>query len=210
MKKLIPAVLMSLLFVVACKKDDDKKEESVPSKMTYNSIDYLTPNGFLEIYQTDSGDSYIDRDVSFTDLTQSQASNEVSFTNKSFAYLDLNNNLETTELEVGTYTFSEERAPMTLVDANFVGNVSYEASTEGITVNEDGFKADSFGEDPSGGLVTITKSGSDFVIVYSVNFGEKVVSGLYSGSLVLLFNENDSTNSIRPNTDFLHVRRDLK
>lgn len=207
MKNLIPAIVLGLLFV-SCKKDDDKDGNSgSTNKMTYNSIDYNTPNGFLEIYQTDSGDTYIDRDVTFTDLAKTNLSGEISFENKSFAYLDLNNNLETTELEVGTYTFSEERAPMTLVDANFVGNVSYEASNENTTVNEGGFMVDAFAEDLTSGSVTVTKSGSDFVIAYSVNFGEKVISGLYTGSLELVYNENDSTNGIRPNTDFLQVKR---
>ncbi len=212
MKKLLPAMLMSLLFVVACKKDDDKKDEgsNATSKMSYNSIDYLTPNGFLEIYQTDSGGNYIDRDVTFTDFTKSEINSEGSFNNKSYAYLDLNNNLGTTELEVGTYTFNEERAPMTFVDAGFLGNVSYVEGNENVTVNEGGFTVDDFEEDLTGGSVTVTKSGSDFVIAYSVNFGEKVISGLYSGSLELIYNGNDSTNSVRPNTDFLFVKRDLK
>lgn len=207
MKNLIPAIVLGLLFV-SCKKDDDKKEESATSKMTYNSIDYNTPNGFLEIYRTDSGDTYIDRAVTFTDLSETELTREISYENKSFAYLVLSNNLGTTELEVGTYAYNEETAPMTFAETNFTGNVSYEASNENTMVNEGGFKVDNFSEDPSGGSVTVTKSGSDFVIAYSVNFGEKVISGLYTGSLELVYNENDSTNGIRPNTDFLQVKRD--
>jgi hypothetical protein len=213
MKKLIPAVLMSLLFVVACKKDEDKKDGGTNSsnKFTYNSVDFVTPTGFLEIYQTDSGDNHIDRDVVFSNFTKEEYTGEdVSFNNKNMVYLDLGSNLNTSELEVGTYVYSEERAPMTIVYAGVLANVSYNKDTEITTVGEGGIDTEDLEGNITSGSVTVTKSGNDFVFDYDVNLGDKNFKGLYSGSLEITYNENDSTNGIRPNTDFLHVRRDFK
>lgn len=211
MKKYVTAALMSLLFVVACKKDDDKDDgNSVTNKMTYNSNDFVTPTGFLEIYETDSGDNHIDRDVIFTNLTRQELTGEgMSFSGKNMVYLDLGSNLNTTEIEVGTYVYSEDRGPMTIVDAIFLANGSYDHNTEVLTVGEGGVNTDEFVDDITSGSVTVTKSGSDFVFDYDVNIGALNFKGLYSGSLEVIYNENDSTNGIRPNTDFLQIKREL-
>lgn len=209
MKKYVTAALLSLLFVVACKKDDDKDDgNSVTNKMTYNSNDFVTPTGFLEIYETDSGDNHIDRDVIFTNLTRQELTGEgMSFSGKNMVYLDLGSNLNTTEIEVGTYVYSEDRGPMTIVDAIFLANGSYDHNTEVLTVGEGGVNTDEFVDDITSGSVTVTKSGSDFVFDYDVNIGALNFKGLYSGSLEIIYNENDSTNGIRPNTDFLQIKR---
>jgi hypothetical protein len=164
MKKLAIGVLAAVLFISACKKDDDKKTESNSFVINGNTV--ATPYGI----SFDYGEG--EKQIVFADAPVSD-----TFVGKvSAVSIDID-----TLIDGASYTLLSKEATGFDRTKNF-----YDAFTlYQVTLLADG-GMDTTGtwlEAPTAGTVTVKKSGENYTIGYSIQFSSTTVTGKYSGKL---------------------------
>jgi len=151
----------------ACKKDDSKTNKL--SSFSYNGVNYETPNAYLVSYGATSTES-ADFDIYLTssDVTVNSGSG-LTGTGDGI-YMDLNSS-SLTELADGTYTWSIDRAPNTIVNGAVLIAYNFGTLTGDSYVVTDG-------------TIKITVSGTNYVIDYSLTLSnDQTVTGNYNGTL---------------------------
>ncbi len=157
--KIALTLTFALLIIVSCKKDDDDKKNS----FTANETEFLTPNGYLEIYspEEDGGDF----DIVLTDgeyLTDS-----AFYSNwNTLVYFDFKSP-STTELSSGEYVYDSLWVPNSFA---YGGVVMYGLSGVSFEITD--------------GSVYIEKIGENYEITYDVTIGSSTaVTGYFKGPL---------------------------
>jgi hypothetical protein len=159
-KKFKAALILTfiLLVIYMCKKDDNDKQNS----FIVNETEFLTPNGYLEIYspEEDGGDFDII-------LTDGEYQTDSSYYNwNTLVYFDLKSP-STTELSSGEYIFDTDWPPNSF--------------SEGIVVMY-GPAGATF--EVTDGSVYIEKIGESCQITYDVTIGSSTqLTGYYKGPL---------------------------
>ena len=147
-----------LVVIVTCKKDDDKQNSFI-----VNETEFLTPNGYLEIYspKADGGDFNII-------LTDGEYQTDSSYYNwNTFVYFDFKSP-STTELSSGDYIFDSDWPPNSFNDGSVV---MYGPAGVTFKVTE--------------GSVNIEKIGESYQITYDVTIGSSTpLTGYYKGPLI--------------------------
>ncbi|MFC4634489.1 hypothetical protein ACFO3O_11260 [Dokdonia ponticola] len=174
LKLVFLSALVFTLVTVSCKNDDDDNTTvEATNSMTINGEEFSIETGFLTEFGENSDGSF-DWDVTLiSDGFTIDINNETVTGIGSSIYLDLNTN-SATGLVPGTYTFSNERAEFTWVDAEGVIDLN------GETGEGNFFFAES-------GTVTITGTGNNQLIVVDlVDENGNEITASYEGALQLL------------------------
>ena len=172
MKNLKLVVLVALVFnllAVSCKSDDDNDTAS-ENVMTIDGEQFDVASGFLSEFGENSDGSF-DWDVTLfsSGFTISTTEEEISGIGAS-VYLDLNTN-SASGLVPGTYTFSNQRAEFTWVDAEGVTNLNAETG-DGSFISA------------VSGTVIITGTGNDQLIEANlVDVSGNAITASYRGAL---------------------------
>jgi hypothetical protein len=148
-----------LIFIVTCKKDDNDKQNS----FIVNETEYLTPNGYLEIYLPKVDGGYFG--ITLTDgeyLTDSSYYHNLN-TMVNFDF----KSPSTAELSSGEYVFDADWPPNSF-DYGFV--VMYGLSGVSFDITD--------------GSVYIEKIGESYQISYDITIGSSTpLTGYYKGPL---------------------------
>lgn len=218
MKKQLIVLGIALLSLVACKDKKDMDENMVNESQSFSTSNksYSTPIASLQIYQQDSGDSYVDKDIFFSNYSVVNADTNVTFdlSDLNLIYLDLNSNSLGGQLEEGQYTFSELREPFTIVDAFAIGNATfkfdnsagidtlYKTDESSVLISFDSFTL-------TDATVNVSKDGPLYTIDYNLNFGTTTLTGRYEGDFDDIIDESDENAIINntPKTTSINVKR---
>ena len=155
-------ITLVLIFAVTCKKDDDKQNSFI-----VHETEFLTPDGYLEIYspQEDGGDF----DIVLTDgeyITDSA----FYYNWNTLVYFDFKSP-SATELSSGEYVFDKSWSPNTF-DEGFV--VMYGLSGVSFDITD--------------GTVYIEKIGESYEISYDITIGSSTpLTGYYKGPLTEIY-----------------------
>lgn len=162
MKKLALSLLAAVLFMSACKKDDD----APASSFTFSGNTVATPFGY-KVDNGQNGREMIFSNASFSDTT-------AKFFNAFIVDID-------TLIDGASYSFLDKEAAAFDKTKNFYGSsVAYKVEIKDReTVDTTGIWL----ENPTKGTVTVKKSGESFTIGYSVEYPTGKVAGTYIGKL---------------------------
>lgn len=177
MKKLTTLflLLLSVAIITSCGSDDEDPAGGDPTGgdgdgFTYDGTFYDLSFAFIEDYG-DNGNGSFDVDITLTNQNVNTSAD--SFTGINFIYLDLNTATEGV-LEARTYVWDADRGVGTMVDAEMGAGVTI--SSEGEISAGDFFTA-------SSGTVTVTQSGSNYTIAFTISGSGGSASGTYTGTL---------------------------
>lgn len=149
----------------ACKKDDKTDKQSV---FTFNGANYETPKAYIVSYGPNNSES-ADFDLYLTSSNIAVKDGNGFTGTGDGIYFDLNSS-SLTELAAGTYTWSLDRGPGTIVDGEVF-----------LTYDFDTWTGDSYSV--SDGTVKITVSGTTYEIDYSLTLANsQTITGYYKGS----------------------------
>ena len=153
---------MSLL-IASCGSDDDDS-----NSFTFDGMTYSLTTGVIEYYGENFDGSH-DYDVTLLGDGFSIGNSEVSGTGD-LVYLDLNTS-SNGGLESGTYSWSANRAPLTIVSGSAAAlNFNTETLTgTPITI--------------TGGSITVDVNGAEVTITMSLEAGSQLLTGTYTGPL---------------------------
>ncbi len=169
--KLMSMLCVAVLFFACGDDDDGDNGGSGNNQFTYGGSTYSLANGYLEEWGENAGMDSYDWDVILisSGLDIDVSTGEASGTGD-YVYLDLNTSSET-GLVAGTYTFEDERAPMSIVASGF--GINYDTETE--TGDEYDF---------NGGTVTVAIDGSTTTVTFDLTVvGGGSITGNFSGEL---------------------------
>jgi hypothetical protein len=160
-KKFKSALILTfiLLVIAMCKKDDNDKQNS----FTVNETEFLTPDGYLEIYtpEEDGGDF----DIVLTD--GEYIADSLYYHNwNTFIYFDFKSP-SATELSPGEYVFDNDWPPNSF-DYGIVAIYGLQGASFDIT----------------DGSVYVEKIGESYQISYDITIGSSTeLTGYYKGPL---------------------------
>jgi hypothetical protein len=156
----IPAFILAV--ILTCKKNDNDKQNS----FTVNETEFLTPDGYLEIYspKQDGGDF----DIILTD-GEYLADSSYYYNWNTFVYFDFKSP-STTELSPGQYVFDTNWPPNSFAH----GTIAMYGS-QGVSF------------EVTDGTVLIEKTGESYQISYDITIGSSTqLTGYYKGSLTVV------------------------
>ena len=162
--KFIYILTFILMIAVTCRKDDDDRKNS----LTVYETEFLTPNGYLEIFspEQDGGDF----DIILTD-GEYIADSAYYYNWNTFVCFDLKS-VSTTELTSGEYVYNSGWLP-----GSFYYSFISMYSTAGVSF------------DITDGTVSVEKTGDDYEISYDVTIGSSTrVTGFFKGPLTEIDN----------------------
>lgn len=175
MKKILKSVLLlAIVFQMSCGKDDEGP--SIKNEVVFDGISYEMSAGALTEY-TDVVNDSRDYDLTLFSSGISLGVGDSELSGKGdLIYLDLNS-ASITSFQEGTFTWSEQRGPNKIVDAEFL--IDYDIETEGGTEHE-----------INGGMVKVEVSGTEYTVTFTLTTTDnKVVTGYYKGIVPLIKGE---------------------
>ncbi|WP_143097801.1 hypothetical protein [Chitinophaga sp. CF118] len=171
MKKLTFAVLATVLFFAACKKDDDKSTPAVTTggSFSFNDTTAVVNNGYLYTYGVNEGISLAFTDSVLTDTLKGKV-------------CAVNIDLDTL-ISGKTYTYLSDDSLAYDKTKNFDdATVFYKYQWEDTDLDE---ASGRFFDGITSGTLTCTKNGDNYSITYTLIFPTGKVTGTYNGKLEL-------------------------
>ncbi len=161
--------LFTLLVFLASCGDDDDGGEPTGGNFTVEGETYPITEGYLEDYGENTGLDSHDWDV-YLVTSGITVGGFVPSGSGNFIYLDLNTT-SSDGLVAGTYTYSDERDPFTLVDAIVGADLDFDSG------GGDAYEID-------GGTVTVSIDGDKATIDFNLDvIGGGAVTGSFTGVL---------------------------
>lgn len=154
------ALLLSVaVFFSACKKDKD----DVKGSFTYDGQTYTTNYALNTTF-----------DGSYSDLTLLSVDYNPNFAGK---INGVGITFDNAKVTAGTYTYKEDGDPEFDATKHFFDAYAF------IDFNYPNLNTGTWVEDITSGTVTVTVNGSSATFTYNLNFGNKKVTGSYSGTV---------------------------
>ena len=175
MKRLTSWMMIILVALAACSKDDDPPTPA--SNFTIAGTTYDFTNGYLQNYGGSGCDNCTDIDIWLTTDDFSLSNSAISGSGQ-YVYLDLNS-ADATKLADGTYTFSLVRLPSTIAITRIGVSCDVECDSDNLctlTCQEEVFGVT--------GSVTVLNSGETVRIDFNLTLNDGTTStGTYFGPL---------------------------
>ncbi|GAA3931865.1 hypothetical protein GO495_16060 [Chitinophaga oryziterrae] len=170
MKKLAFAVLATVLFFAACKKDEDKSTPAVTGgSFSFNDTTAIVNNGYLYKYGVNEGYSLAFADSVLTDTLKGKVS---------ALSIDLD-----TLISGQTYTYLSDDSASYDKTKNFNdATVFYKYQWEDTNLDP---ASGRFFDGITSGTLTCTKNGDNYSITYTLVYPTGKVTGMYNGKLEL-------------------------
>jgi hypothetical protein len=169
-KNLLSAIVIILLFI-SCKKNSDQSSITTSSKFTYDGNEYSLDKGYIH---PDVGTRF---DVSFfsSSVSVMASAGLLVLNGPGAGFLLTLDSTTPTELVTGTYKWPSQTTP----GSPMIAFAQMGRSNEITNTISGGFRDAEYGT----GSVTVSKSGQEYTIEFSLSIDGKTASGKYIGTL---------------------------
>ena len=166
---LLPIVI--ILILISCKKNNEQNPGTTSSKFTYDGKEYPLDKGYIH---SDVGTRF---NVSFFSSTVSVMASDgvINVNGPGAGFLLALDSTIPTDLFIGTYKWPDQTTP----GSAMIASAAMGRSNDVTNTISGGFRDAAYGI----GSVTVSKSGQQYTIDFSLSIDGKTASGKYIGTL---------------------------